>query len=403
MRPVQNPAWSALVVPLAVGADLLAWGGTAPTRWGAMAPATLAVALLALTYPALWWRTARPAAVFALMWAASLTGLVVPAWEPVVGHFIALYAVARHRDRLAWAALTACAAPVAVNAFNVAGDDGLAATGLAAAIWCGVTGVVFASGRAARRADSREHSLGVAVVDAGREARAAERVAISRDVHDIVAHSVSAMTVQARGAYAAHLPNGSASDEVATSLRAIENAGVSALGDLQRLLGGLRSGDSGGVRHRLADVIPLLDRAEGCGITVDLEVSGESGQLDPEVEHTAYRVVQESMTNAVKHAGPGGHATLTLDWQLGWLTITVTTCNGEDRPLLPAGGSGLAGLAERVRSAGGRFSADETTDGFRTVATVPVLAGEEESGDHSRAARRRPGTCPYRPAAAASG
>jgi signal transduction histidine kinase len=166
------------------------------------------------------------------------------------------------------------------------------------------------------------------------------------------------------------------------ALARIEECGMQAMGELTRMLRVLRDDETDHEAEQqparqpgLTDVEGLVTSVRGAGISVDLEFAGESGQLDPSVNLTAYRVVQEALTNVTKHAGPGSRATVRIRWNDHLL---VEVCNdGRGLPHKTARtlstGNGLLGLRERVVVAGGHLEAAPTADGgFRVAATLPL-------------------------------
>jgi signal transduction histidine kinase len=250
--------------------------------------------------------------------------------------------------------------------------------------------------------------------DEAARAAAAERTRIARELHDVVAHHVSLMAVQAEAA-SSLLPGRPA--EAQQSVEVIAATARQALTELRRLLGVLR-GPADQLETApsvsLADLGDALDQVRGAGLAVDLAVRGTPGPLAPSVDLTAYRIIQEALTNTVRHAHAAG-AAVTLCYEPGFVTVSVTdtpreagtvpvvngTGNGlvngtpvRGTPLpasaLPAipghrttageretparsGGFGLAGIAERVASCGGSLSMGPTgAGGFAVTARLPV-------------------------------
>jgi len=202
-------------------------------------------------------------------------------------------------------------------------------------------------------------------------ATAAERARIARELHDVVAHHVSVMVVQADGAgYVLR----SDPDRAATALAAVSATGRQALTELRRLLGVLRSTD----QH--ADLAPvpglgelreLLDQAREAGLEVSYTLTGTPRELPEGAELAAYRVVQESLTNTRKHAGLAAAAAVTLAYERDGLIVQVT----DDGMAAPSGeptGHGLAGMRERIGMYGGTVSAGPLPGGgFRVRAWLP--------------------------------
>jgi signal transduction histidine kinase len=220
------------------------------------------------------------------------------------------------------------------------------------------------------------------------EEAAAERARIARELHDVVAHHVSLMAVQAEAA-ASLLP-----DKPAQARRSVEIIGDTArlaLTELRRLLGVLR-GPSERLETApsasLGEIGAVLDQVRGAGLPVDFEVVGTPGPLAPGVDLTAYRIVQEALTNTIRHA-QAARAAVTLSYEPGYITVSVADsgpCPGEPPrrdgngsaavspgSLLVGSGLGLAGIAERVASCGGNLTVGPTQSGFAVTARLPAL------------------------------
>ena len=205
-----------------------------------------------------------------------------------------------------------------------------------------------------------------------REAAARERAMIARELHDVVAHNVSVMVVQA-GAERSVLDPAAVS--TAETLRAIEVSGREALVELRRLLGVLRGGADDPLEPQptLADVDRLVEQIRQAGVGVTLAVEGQAARLPRGVELSAYRIVQEALTNILKHA-PGADAEVRLSYEPDAIAIEVR--DGGGTPTIPSGsGHGLLGMQERAALHGGSVAAGPEADGgFRVSARLPVLA-----------------------------
>ncbi len=201
-----------------------------------------------------------------------------------------------------------------------------------------------------------------------------ERLRIAREMHDVVAHSLGVVAVQA--AVAEHLLDQDPG-QARASVGTIKEVTRTGLTDMRRTLELLRSGDEPadrGAAPRLAD-LPRLVHAHGGAsqLDVDLRISGQPpAALDPALELSVYRVVQEALTNACKHA-PGSHVTVDVTYGTDGLDVEVTD-DGSATPLdLPGSGNGLAGMRERVGMFGGTFQAARRIGGgFRVAARFPV-------------------------------
>jgi signal transduction histidine kinase len=209
-------------------------------------------------------------------------------------------------------------------------------------------------------------------------AAAAERARIARDLHDVVAHNVSVMVVQADGAaYALD----SSPQRAREALGAISATGRRALAELRSLLGVLR--DSAGPGAALApqpgleQLEELVVEARAAGLPVSLTVEGAPRPVPQGEALAAYRVVQESLTNARKHAGPGATATVRLRYAEESLVISVTDdgrgASGPASGELGGAGHGLAGMRERVELYGGSVrSGPRAGGGYEVVAQLPL-------------------------------
>ncbi|MET8132801.1 MULTISPECIES: sensor histidine kinase [unclassified Streptomyces] len=229
--------------------------------------------------------------------------------------------------------------------------------------------------RAARLEKEREAQAKVAV--------AAERARIARELHDVVAHNVSVMVVQADGA--AYVMD-SAPDQARKALETISGTGRQALAEMRRLLGVLRTGEhqEGGEYVPQPDVEQLDDLIEQCrtsGLPVDFKVEGTPRPLPSGVELTAYRIVQEALTNTRKHGGPNAGASVRLVYFDDGLGLLVED-DGKGAPheLYEEGGAdgqghGLIGMRERVGMVGGTLDAGPRPGGgFRISALLPLKA-----------------------------
>ncbi len=243
----------------------------------------------------------------------------------------------------------------------------------------------------ARRAESERD-------DRAAWAAAEERTRIARELHDVVAHHVSLMAVQAEAATSL-LPDRPA--EATRSVEIIASTARQALTELRRLLGVLR-GPSDHLETSpsvsLAGLDAVLDQVRGAGLRVEFTVRGTPGPLAPGIDLTAYRIVQEALTNTIRHAR-ASQAAVTLSYEPGYVTVSVTdsgpwppngpamaagaVANGHGpgangaaapRPGPPlSGGFGLAGIAERVASCGGNLTVGPTGGGgFAVTARLPA-------------------------------
>ena len=217
--------------------------------------------------------------------------------------------------------------------------------------------------RAARAEREREAAARIAVAE--------ERARIARELHDIVAHAVSVMVLQV-GAVRHKLPD--SLDEDRDALRSVEQAGRSALAEMRRLLGAMRrDGDDLELAPQpgLDSLEPLLEEVGRAGLPVRLHVEGERVPLPRAIDLSAYRIVQEGLTNALKHAR-ASQADVTLRYGSDELQIEVRD-DGDGSATNDGLGHGLVGVRERVKIYGGEMSAGaEPTGGFVLSTRLPL-------------------------------
>jgi signal transduction histidine kinase len=233
---------------------------------------------------------------------------------------------------------------------------------MGAASWGVVIVAAWAAGRAlrARRADEeRQAQLMVQT----------ERLRIARELHDMLTHSMSVIAVQAGvGRYLVHQDP----VEAEKSLIAIETTSRTTLNDMRRLMGVLREDQPGDLvpTPGIADLPELTEQAGRAGLTVDLAMNDVPRELPAGVGLAAFRIVQEALTNVIKHAGTD-RSRVTIDYTEGELRIEVT--DEGTGSTAATGGHGLAGMRERVALYGGRFEAGPRPQrGFRVAARIPA-------------------------------
>ncbi|WP_433514154.1 sensor histidine kinase [Nonomuraea sp. CA-143628] len=199
---------------------------------------------------------------------------------------------------------------------------------------------------------------------------AAERARISRELHDVVAHGLSLMVVQAQGGAAAldHDPTGTR-----TALDAIVTTGRASLADMRRVLTAVGEvEDAWHPQPGLAHLSALIAQVNRAGTPVRLRVEGAPATLPSAVDLSAYRIVQEALTNTMKHAGTGATASVVLAYQDTEIGIEISD-NGHGTTAGTDGGNGLRGMRERVKLLGGTFSAGPGSQGgFAVRAALPV-------------------------------
>jgi signal transduction histidine kinase len=208
------------------------------------------------------------------------------------------------------------------------------------------------------------------LVEQTRTAAALERTRIAREVHDLVAHTVSMMVVQAEAAEAM-MPT--APQRSAESLQAVQHAGRTALAEMRRTLAALRAGDVGTAAPTLDQLPALLDTMRTAGVPIEVVVEGTPCAVPDEIDKSAYRVVQEALTNVLRHSDHTG-ALVRIAYGVDTVTVSVVDQGRPVRRRLP-GGHGLAGLRERVGNLGGTLDAGPAHDGRHVVhATLPIAA-----------------------------
>src|SRR4051794_13117426 len=326
-------------------------------------------------------RRRAPMTALALVVAASYVAL---AWGPDVGGrlqglialSLALYSVAAHCARgraIAGAALVA-ALVLLFEVPRLVEGDRLANV---AGEWL-VVGGVWLLGRWVRQrrrgtADLEAHA---AQLEADRDARARaavadERARIAREMHDAVAHSVSVMVLQAG---AAEQVLATAPERSRASLVTIQDTGREAIVELLRMLGLLRDpvADASLSPQPSVDRLDaLLEQVRAAGLPVELTVEGEPRRLPPGIDRSAYRIVQEGLTNALKHAGPA-HASVRLRYGERALELEVLD-DGRGLVGTSGGGFGLLGMSERAALYGGVLAADARPGGgYALRARLPL-------------------------------
>ncbi|MEU4315646.1 histidine kinase [Nocardia sp. NPDC024068] len=238
----------------------------------------------------------------------------------------------------------------------------------------------------ARRAYDAEVAARLAVADSDRERRAhdavsAERTRIARELHDVVAHAVSVMIVQADGArYALRADP----DTTEQALVTIAGTGREALRELRRTVALLRTEHAPDQvpQHGTAGLARVTQLMRDAGLAVELELAGELDEVAPEVSLGLHRIVQEALTNTLRHAGAHPKAWVRVRRRTDHIEVEVTDSGGvpvrpEDR--IQGSGLGLAGMRERMAVLGGSLEAGRTADGaWRVHARIPLAPPDQE-------------------------
>lgn len=320
---------------------------------------------------ALWWRRDRPVATTAVIAAAVAPGLLV--WggsqttATLVPGVVAVYTAGRlGRRPIAYVAPTLAAAlVVGQQATDPLTGDVAASWG-----WIVLAVIPFVVGGWLRQRDEVDRRRDTEEHERLRAAKAEERVRIARDVHDVLAHSIGVMVVQAEAASEV-LRSDPSRAEVA--LHAVHDTGRAALHDVRDLLAVLRGGeaDLGPASTSLDDAEALVARLRVGGLDVDFSRTGP--EVDGASSLAAYRVLQEALTNVLKHAG-NVPTRARVESTARALTVSVEN----DGPLVTgvSPGHGLVGMRERVVSLGGEVTAGPRREGgFRVRASIPRGGG----------------------------
>ncbi len=358
----------------ALVAVLLA-GGLLTPRAGAGISAALDVAL---TVPLLWRRRA-PAAVFCAIWlAAGVQGLLVRPTGADAALLVAFYTVATSPDTRVTLVLGA-ALELGVLAASIKwsrGPGGLPKT------FVGLSGLVTAAGVLGINVGNRRQTLQglrdrTQQLERDRErevalARATERARIAREMHDVVAHNLSVMLALCDGA-AYHVYD--APERVEAALAQAARTGRQALTEMRQLLGVLREGPE---RPELAplpgirELESLVELIRAAGVPVHYRLSGDPSGTPPGMELTIFRIVQEALTNTLKHAGPGVHASVSLSCRPDAIAVEVRD-DGHALGPVGAGGAGLRGMKERAAVYGGELDAGPAPEGgWRVRTSLPL-------------------------------
>jgi signal transduction histidine kinase len=342
-----------------------------------------ALLVFAVASAALYWRRHAPLAVLAV---------ALVAWASTIGSgysdlggvaIIALYSAGRYATNDRWAHLGVGAAIVVIILDNLTAPAPWGEALFGAVVMFGAWYV----GRRMRLREQRAAELRREQAAEARRIVIEERARIARELHDVVAHRVSLMTVQAGAAkaVAAEDPEGAL-----RAMGAVEEAGRQALDELRHLLGVLRpetDPDGLGPQPGLADLPRLVEQTRGAGLDVSLATNGVVAGLPARVDLFAYRIVQEALTNVLKHAGPGARTEVRLGIDRRGIVIEVLDDGSADKGLesvsgrrledsdRPDGrsGHGIVGMRERARLLGGTLDArPRPGGGFSVVARLPT-------------------------------
>jgi signal transduction histidine kinase len=369
------------------GMGIAAAGLTAVAAWGppglagrAIAGPPWLLALLALVNGmALTLRRRAPLLMWTMIWAGvALLDLITRLPPQDLAFIVVLFAASYSLG--AYASLRRAAAGLVISAVMILASEGALLAfsrhpgggglglGTIPLLACWLAGVLVRARRQAAALTARNAALR----RLAEQAAAAERVRIARELHDIVAHHLSVVVLQAAGARASGRPAGAA-------LEKIENSGRQALAETRRLLGVLRdTADESGFAPPpgVSELDALAGTVRAAGLPVNLVIDGDPAALPAAVDVSVYRIVQEALTNVLKHAGPA-RAEVMIGCAQEAVTIQVTDDGtGAPSTQAPAGGHGLAGMRERAAVFGGELCAGPRAGGgFAVRARLPLADG----------------------------
>ena len=335
---VQGPLWANLLAVVA---------GTVPLAWRRRAPFWVSLA------------------VFGSIGVRALGDQPLELYPPAIAGLVATYTVASYaplRDALLAAAFAGLCLSVAV--VNGSGTDATPDP-LASAV---LYGSVWLIGRVVGLRNERARELHEARDQHALEAVAAERARIAREMHDAVSHSLAAIVMQSAGAQNVL---DSDPERARASLASIETAARRGLVEMRKLLGLLGETEAGLTpQPGLGGLDELVGSVRDTGLRVDLVVTGEQRAVPGSVDVSAYRIVQESLTNVMKHAGAAS-VRVEVRYEREELAVEVVD-DGVGDAGSDGRGRGLAGMQERAQLLGGSLDAGPTGHGFRVAARLPL-------------------------------
>lgn len=332
------------------------------------------IACAIVVSPAIVWRVRAPLVLLGALVAIGALGSFLPARVLDVEAFgfillLGVYTAAAHTA--GWRTWLAAAMTALLGLIALFRDpDGVSAGGVV--FFALLFGAPFAAGKVVQRRRVGEARMR-GERDAAQTAMVEERARIARELHDVVAHAIGVIVLQARGG---RRLLDSSPLQTREALETIERTGQQALVEMRRLVGLLREADDGEIiapQPTLAQLPRLLDQMRSAGLAVDLDVEGDAVELPPGVELSAYRIVQEALTNALKHAGPATVQVI-LRYESEQLDIEVAD-DGAGATSSGLDGHGLVGMRERVNVVGGELDAGPRHEGgFAVRATLPYGA-----------------------------
>jgi signal transduction histidine kinase len=384
MRTARRPGWWAgplptLVMPLAVAAfTLVGTLGASRGQPEAHPLDALGLVLLLAGSAALVGRRWYPPAALgvAALTACAYLALGYPYGPVFLAGIIALCSSVVSGHRLGAYVVTA-AAFVLLLAVHLLRNPDQPLPLFGAGGWLSSLAVVIAACEWWRARQERIAQLRLAEEEAARRRGSEERLRIARDLHDSLGHHVSLINVQA--GVALHLMDDDP-EQARSALAAIKQSSGQLLREMRATLGVLRGVDEAPPRgpvSGLARLDDLLDENRSAGLPVDLQVVGVPRELPPSVDHAAYRIVQEALTNTRRHAG-SAQASVRVHYDDGGVTVQVEDdgsgpSTGNGAADVPGGGNGLPGMRERALALGGSLSAGPRAgSGFHVHARLPA-------------------------------
>jgi signal transduction histidine kinase len=345
-------------------------------------PSMLGWLCFGLMFLPLVWRRRTPVVVFwiifGLLETTRLAGIDLPG--SVVALPAAIYAIARYRPRRHLWPVTVAVEAALVAAWSLDNQPWRSLVSVNAIL---IATALLGTNISTRRAylaqlEERAHRLERERDQQAQLATAAERARIAREMHDIVAHNLAVIVALAD---AAALTATTTPYAAADKMQKVATTGRDALGEMRRMLGLLHSDAAPAASPRdpqpgLDDIDRLVDQVRSAGLKVTLTRQGVPGRWGPGAGLTVYRIVQEALTNAIKHAGPAASARVQLRYTPTGVDLEITD-DGAYQPTSPAGTSpanahGLTGMAERVASYGGHVDAGPLPgSGWRVHAHLP--------------------------------
>jgi signal transduction histidine kinase len=307
--------------------------------------------------------------------AAQRTGQLEPLFFEVS---LLAFVVARWSSSLRSAVVLGALAALTPIAVSIAQDP----SEIAVPIW--IVGIAFpwVLGRASARQAQLAAQLEAAQRELGEQALLAERRRIARDMHDFVGHGLAAVMLQVTSARHVLRRDPASAEE---ALRAAEALGRSSMDELRRTVGLLRSADEpGGVAPPLPsaeEIASLVEYARAAGLAVELRTRGDISRIPPRVGVAVYRIAQESLANAARHA-PSARTVLELELADGQVRLVAETSGPAAAPAKESGRSryGLVGMRERAVALGGELAAGPTPDGWRVSCRLPLNMNDRRGG-----------------------